>query len=340
MTIDAVPVFKVISGQQVRRWLAGKEARIAELVEQAYARHAAGQVLNPDSCFLRFPGEGRNRIIALPASIEDEHPVAGIKWVASFPGNAERGLDRASAVIILNDRGTGYPLACLEGSAISATRTAASAAVGAKYLHPTAQAVSCLGVMGCGPIALHTVQMLAALQWQIGGVRVADTVPERAALFASKLQGRLPDVQVCGLDAAIMASDLVLFATSAVTPHVEDPRWFDHHPTVLHLSLRDLSPDIVLDAQNIADDVNHCLKADTSLHLAHQRAGGRLVAHGIADAIAGRVLPDPGRCRIYSPFGMGMLDLVLAREVLADASDTEAMAVPGFFAPPYLAGTA
>lgn len=337
MTVHADPVFKVISGQQVQRWLAGKDARLVELIAQAYVDHAAGRMLNPDSHFLRFPGESRNRIIALPASIEDDHPMAGIKWVASFPGNAEHRLDRASAVIILNDRRTGYPLACLEGSAISASRTAASAVIGAKYLHPTAPALRRLGVVGCGPIAHRTVQMLAQLQWQIGGVRLTDTQPERASLFASKINGQVPDVQVCGLETTVRESDLILFATSAVTPHVEDPRWFDHHPTVLHLSLRDLSPDIILDAQNIADDVSHCLKADTSLHLAHQRVGNRLAAHGIAEAIAGNWVPDRGRCRIYSPFGMGMLDLVLAREILADTTEAEAMEVPGFFVPPYLA---
>ena len=51
-----------------------------------------------------------------------------------LPRQRAAGLPRASAVLILNDPGTGYPFACLESSIISATRTAASAAVAADWL--------------------------------------------------------------------------------------------------------------------------------------------------------------------------------------------------------------
>ena len=40
---------------------------------------------------------------------------------------------------------------------------------------------------------------------------------------------------------------------------------------VLHVSLRDLAPEILLTATNIVDDVEHCQKASTSTHLAEQR---------------------------------------------------------------------
>jgi hypothetical protein len=44
---------------------------------------------------------------------------------------------------------------------------------------------------------------------------------------------------------------------------------------VLNVSLRDLAPGILLDAVNIVDDVEHCLKADTSPHLVEQLTGNR-----------------------------------------------------------------
>lgn len=70
---------------------------------------------------------------------------------------------------------------------------------------------------------------------------------------------------------------MVLFATSGGTAHVRDPALFRHAPTVLHLSLRDLWVEVVLAAQNV-DDADHCLKAQTSLHLAEQAVGSRDIA--------------------------------------------------------------
>jgi ornithine cyclodeaminase len=44
---------------------------------------------------------------------------------------------------------------------------------------------------------------------------------------------------------------------------------------VLHISLRDLAPEILLASANIVDDIEHCLKANTSPHLTEQLIGNR-----------------------------------------------------------------
>jgi ornithine cyclodeaminase len=130
-TIRSTPTFAVISGAQVQNALQGREKQILELVEATYRLHSAGDSVNPPSYFLRFPDRPSSRIIALPASIGGQVRVDGLKWISSFPENVVAGLPRASAVLILNDHDTGYPFACLEGSIISATRTAALAAADA-----------------------------------------------------------------------------------------------------------------------------------------------------------------------------------------------------------------
>ena len=129
-----VPPFSVISGAQVQKALRGQEKQITELVEATYRWHGAGDSVNPPSYFLRFPDRPSSRIIALPASIGGQVRVDGLKWISSFPENVAAGIPRASAVLILNDHDTGYPFACLESSIISATRTAASAALAADRL--------------------------------------------------------------------------------------------------------------------------------------------------------------------------------------------------------------
>jgi hypothetical protein len=153
-----VPPFAVISGAQVERALRGQEKQLVDLVEATYLLHAAGDSVNPPSYFLRFPDCPSARIIALPASIGGPMRVDGVKWISSFPRNIDAGIPRASAVLILNDHRTGYPFACLEGSIISATRTAASAALAADRLSRGRSRPTRVGFFGTGLIAryIHT----------------------------------------------------------------------------------------------------------------------------------------------------------------------------------------
>lgn len=114
----------------------------------------------------------------------------------------------------------------------------------------------------------------------------------------------------------IRSSDLVVFATIAGEPHVGDVSWFSHNPLVLHVSLRDLTPEILLASTNIVDDVEHCLKAETSPHLAEQLTGGRdFLAGTLDDVMAGRVRIPADRPTVFSPFGLGVLDLAVGRYV-------------------------
>ena len=97
---------------------------------------------------------------------------------------------------------------------------------------------------------------------------------------------------------------------------MHDPAWFAHNPLVLHVSLRDLSPEIILGSTNIVDDVEHCLKADTSPHLAEQRMGNRDFVDGtLADVMDGRVALPADRPVVFSPFGLGVLDLAVGKHV-------------------------
>lgn len=335
-TTTSMPAFHVIGAKQIAEWLEQNPESVFDAVQDAYLQHADGRTVSPDSYFLRFPDSTRNRIIALPASIESAAPIAGIKWIASFPGNIEKGLDRASAVLIVNDRETGYPRACLEGSLISAARTAASAALGAHYLHSTPWKVKRLGVIGCGPIAYHTLALLVKLGWCIDELYVADLSEQRSQLFRDKCASFVGKSTAASLEATVTQSDMVLMATSATEPYITSPEWFSHAPTVLHMSLRDLAPEVILSAQNFADDISHSLKAQTSTHLASQQVGHHeFMAGGIAAVIRRQVAPDSHRTRIFSPFGMGILDLAVAQRILDSIDEKNMVNVAEFFPVPY-----
>ncbi|MDT8913895.1 2,3-diaminopropionate biosynthesis protein SbnB [Amycolatopsis sp. PS_44_ISF1] len=330
--MPAVPSFAVISGAQVLDALHGREKYVIDLIERAYGTHAAGATVNPPSYFLRFPDRPSSRIIALPASIGGDVRTDGIKWISSFPENVGNGLPRASAVLVLNDHDTGYPFACLESSVISATRTAASAALAAAALSRDRGRPKRVGFIGVGLIARYLHTYLSALGWTFEETGVFDLSAEHAAGFVSGVEpaARVHD----SAESLIRNSDLVVFATVAGSPHVHDPAWFAHHPVVLHVSLRDLAPEIILDSVNIVDDVEHCLKADTSPHLAEQATGNRDFLDGTLDEVlTGAVTIPADRTVVFSPFGLGVLDLAVGKFVYDAVTESGGLnEIPDFFA--------
>ncbi len=130
-----------------------------------------------------------------------------------------------------------------------------------------------------------------------------------------------------------LEADIVVFATNAGTPYVHAPKRFAPGQIVLNISLRDIGPELILDAQNFFDDVDHCMKANTSPHLAEQRCGNRDFATGtLAQVMRGEVSVDRSRPLIFSPFGMGILDLALGKQVHDEALAAGlTVAVPNFF---------
>ena len=314
-----VPPFAVISGAQVQDALAGHEREVVDLVEAVYRLHGAGDSVNPPSYFLRFPDRPTARIIALPASIGGPIRVDGLKWISSFPTNVSVGIPRASAVLILNDHDTGYPLACLEASIISASRTAASAALAAERLSQGRPRPTRIGFFGVGLIARYIHTFLAGTGWTFDQIGVYDTATDSANGFRGYLEQSGTSAPVTVHDSPeelVRSSDLIVFATIAGSPHIHQRSWFDHNPLVLHVSLRDLDPDILLTAANFVDDVEHCLKADTSPHLVEQLTGNRDFLTGtLDDVLAGRVAPPTDQPVIFSPFGLGVLDLAVGKYV-------------------------
>ncbi|MFE7114417.1 2,3-diaminopropionate biosynthesis protein SbnB [Streptomyces sp. NPDC057654] len=316
-TRSDLPELGILTGADVLRGLEGRREECVDVVRRAYLCHAAGRSANPESSFLRFPDRPDARIISLPAYLGGEFEVAGIKWVASFPANPSRGIPRASAILLLNDTETGYPFAAMEASIVSASRTAASAVLAAEALAGERRAAR-IGVVGTGLIAGHVWRFLRDLRWETGGFTVFDLHREHAERFAGSLAADgAGQITVAETAAEVLrASDLVVITTVAGEPHIADPELLAHGPVVLHLSLRDLDPAMILAAQNFTDDIAHAVRERTSLHLTEQRVGHRQFIDGtLADLLNGTVARTPGRAAVFSPFGLGVLDLAVGKWV-------------------------
>lgn len=331
--MSSSPKFYIVTGKVIDGLLASQHAKIIEVVRETYLAHHAGQTVNPDSYFLRFDEKPSARIIALPAAIKGKEAVSGIKWIASYPENVQNNLQRASASLLLNDYETGYPVALLEASQISAARTAASCVLAAQVLSREKR-VERLAVIGAGLIARSIMDYFRAEEWEIGEVVIHALSAVDSRHLADFCRTFCRTVHIAeDAPSALRASSHVVLATTAATPYLHHADLLAPGQVVLNISLRDLAPQLLLGAFNVFDDVEHCMKAATSPHLAELLTGGRDFVSGVlAQVIRGELPVDRRRPIIFSPFGLGVLDVAVGRHLLhvAKARDL-ALEVQGFF---------
>lgn len=311
-----LPSLTVITKSEVDGVITQDRQGVLDTIAATYRAVAADRVVIPHSSFLRFPDRPRDRIIALPAYLGSDEPVAGIKWISSWPGNTESGRARASAVLILNDLDSGFPYSVLESSTISATRTAAGAVLAAERVAGERRAGK-VAIIGAGLIAHTCWSILVDTGWEIDELAIYDTVAASAHRFGEAAAH--PNIKTTVAASAVDAcrdADLVVIATVAAEPHLHDSALLASNPIVLHLSLRDLAPELIVGSVNITDDVGHAVRERTSLHLAELEYGNRDFMHGTLGALLDDpVTFDRSAPVVFSPFGLGVLDIALGRWV-------------------------
>ena len=157
--------------------------------------------------------------LIMPAWTERHY---GIKPVNVAPGNAARGLPGLYAAYLLFDAVTGEPLALMDGSVITARRTAAASALAASWL--ARDDARHLLVVGAGAVARLLPAAYRVVR-PIERVVVWARNPEAARGLAERWRGEGFDaVAADDLEAAVRAADVVSCATLATAPVVHG-RW-------------------------------------------------------------------------------------------------------------------
>ncbi len=178
-------------------------------------------------------------------------------------------------------------------------------------------------LIGTGVINLEVFRFVTEALPSIEEITVFDTDADRAASFAEKCQEIKPVKanQAATIDEALAAQKLISFATTAIEPHTGLDAC-QPGTVVLHLSLRDLYADAIVAARNIVDDADHVCREGTSLYLAEQQTGGRAFIDAPIGALlrgTAKLERTPDEIVVYSPFGLGVLDMALAAYVRTEA---------------------
>jgi ornithine cyclodeaminase/alanine dehydrogenase-like protein (mu-crystallin family) len=197
----------------------GKAAPIDKWVaamEQAFIDTAQGVVEVPPRVHL---DRGPNTLLLMPCF---GSTYFSTKLVSVFPKNLEKKEPMIYGSVLLNDGQTGRPLAVMDGSKLTAMRTAAVGAVGIKYLAP--QEASNLGVVGLGIQGFHQA-LFACQQRNIRTLRIMDNSGEVMSRFAERFKAFYPEINVVPCNSAeelCNASEIVITATGSHQPVVPD----------------------------------------------------------------------------------------------------------------------
>jgi ornithine cyclodeaminase len=217
---------RFISGRDVER-LNLTHREILKAVEDAVRAQGRGQVVLEPRVHLVPPNDGAGHFNILRGHLGPKK-VSGVKVVGDFVDNYRRGLPSELALITLYSADTGAPLAIVDGTMVTAARTGAMTALGARHLARPDSKV--LGHIGARGTAWWNVTMLDDL-FDLEEIRVTSRRPESRQEFAQRLSEQLgksvraaptPEEALKGADIMVEASRLtapaVLLRTEWVAP--------------------------------------------------------------------------------------------------------------------------
>lgn len=153
----------------------------------------------------------------MPGHIGGRYNISGVKWISGFSQNPDRhGIPRAHAIIILNDPETGVPISVINGTVISAVRTAATSGVAIKYL-ARSDAAS-LTIIGTGAQAVQQIRAAIATMPCLKNLTVYGRNINKARRLAQQFEEVLNVRATDALGQAMRYADVIISATTSFEP--------------------------------------------------------------------------------------------------------------------------
>jgi ornithine cyclodeaminase len=314
-----------LNGPDIERLALGN-AEILAAVEAGLLAQGQGQVVIEPRVHLVPESSAAGHFNILRGVV---HPLglAGVKVVGDFVGNHEFGLPSEIAMLSLYDPTTGVPLAILNATAITAMRTGAMTALGAKYLaNEDARVLAHIGARGS---AYWNIRLLQHL-FEFDEIRVHSKRPESRRSLAARLSRELgaPVTAVNSWEACVRGADIVVEATRLTEPEpLLLTEWIKPGALVIpygtmsavELSLTDIMDKVVV------DDWGQCRPGLPYGALRRHVDGGRITAHTL-HAELGQIVAGlkPGRERdsetiLFWHRGLPSSDIALGSVILDKA---------------------
>ena len=290
---------------------AAEPLEMIKTVENAFVAFGSGEYVMPAR--FGFENDGKT-VLFMPCFTKE---VFGAKTLTIVPENRLKGLPSIDGLVILNHGETGEPLAILDAKAITAWRTGATGALGAKYLSD--KNVGSLGIVGCGVQGFYQAVCICAIRniKRISLYDIGDT-----SGFANRLQAHCPDavIERCGSTAELLEkSSIVVTTTFSEDPVLPDDAALlrgkcyiavgSYKPHVRELpdSVFTLAKDVYVDLMHACEESGDLI---TPMKSGLLKTGQIKLLHSL---IASPVTVAPGETTIFKTVGMALNDIFAAR---------------------------
>lgn len=185
--------------------------RLLDALEEGFRALSSGHVEVPGRTAVTTEHGGR--LMAMPGY--GTGLGLGVKLVSVFPANDSAGLPTHEALIALFDPATGSPVAVIDGTRITAIRTAGAAAVSVRHL--AREDARVLAIIGAGVQGQAHLEIFPRVR-DFREVRIASRNPESA----KKLAGLHPQARaVESFEDAVRGADVVALCTHSPSPVIQ-----------------------------------------------------------------------------------------------------------------------
>jgi len=299
-------------------------AECIDAVEAAMRAVSRGDTIMPLRRYMDIPGHG-GKFTLMPGYL-GEPCTFGVKIVSKYPRSLDSPYGSHVGAVMIFDSEQGIPLALMDGSELTAIRTAAASALATRILARADAAT--LAILGTGTQAQHHVQALTCVR-PITELRVWGRTHAYARRLVRRLALPAPiAARVCdSARRAVDGADIVCTTTSAAEPVLEG-KWLAPgcHVNLVGAAIAssaEADVDVVTRSRFYVDYKASAMDQAGEL-LAAIRDGAVSEAHiagEIGDVLAGRVAgrSNDREITVYKSLGVAAQDLAAAYAAFRNA---------------------
>lgn len=310
---------KLISLEDIYKTKCFDLKQIIQIIEDALLAYSNNEILLPDKISQIFNEGLQTRINCMPSTLLKEG-VCGVKWVSVFPNNPKLfNRQNVSGVILLSEIKTGFPFAIVDGTLITALRTACLGAIGAKYLARKDSSV--YGTIGTGEQAKTHFLVMKTLFPNIKTCYVSSRSNVSELNFVDAMKAKFDDVEfiMCNgdYDLAARNADIIVTAVSCQAPLLKadsiKPGTF-----YCHVGGWEDEYDVALKADKIVCDDWSSLKHRGSPTIARMYEKGLLkntdIYANLSDIISGKKVgrETESEFNYFNSIGLSFVDVAVA----------------------------